>query len=138
MKKASQILFLIGGIIAILGAIGWLVFAIVEFVYAGAAALMANGEDPGSQELVKYIVRYCSDNQCTLTEAAHKLAGVGVLFLFVSLFSIPAAVLSFIARKENAKMGIIITATAFALVSWNPLSIVGGVLGIVDCAVNKK
>ena len=147
MKKASQILFLIGGIVAIIMAIVWLVVAIVDFVYAGASAALAAGEtDVVTAEMQKVINTYCNQHGFVkgggllydYEAASVSYATSGVIFLLVSIFSIPAAVLSFIARKDNAKMGLIITALVFAAISWNPISMVGGVLGIVDCAVNKK
>ena len=142
MKKASQILFLIGGIIAILMAIAMLIVAIVYFVLGGAAAAVSQSASayadlPKSiQEALQDLAKAANVNTWKeLSEYAIKLA---LLFLFVSIFSIPAAILSFIARKPSASMGLIITATVFNIIAWNPVSVVGGVLGIVDCAVNKK
>ena len=142
MKKASQILFLIGGILAILLAVLWLVLAIVFFVDGGIAAAVAS--DPSTlanlpQDVIKALNDLAKAAGVNTWEAlASYCIGLAVMFLFVAIFAIPAAVLSFISRKPSASMGLIITATVFNILCWNPISVVGGVLGIVNCAVNKK
>ena len=140
MKKASKILFLIGGIVAILMAVLMLVLAIVFFVDGGISAAIA--QDPSvladlPQDVVKALNDLAKSAGVNTWKAlADYCIGLAVVFLFVSLFAIPGAILSFIARKDKASMGLIITATAFNIFCWNPVSVVGGVLGIVDCAVN--
>ena len=142
MKKASKILFLIGGIVAIIMAVVFFIVAIVYFVQAGIAAGLQ--QTPSSyadlpesvQKALQDLIKACDAK--SWEDVAKYAAGLGVLFLVVGIFAIPGAILSFIARKDNASMGLIITATAFNIVCWNPVSVVGGVLGIVDCAVNKK
>ena len=142
MKKASQILFLIGGIVAILMAVLMLVLSIVFFVDGGLAAAIS--QDPSVyadlpqsvKEALYDLIKSTGVN--SWKELATYCITLGVVFLFVAIFAIPGAILSFIARKEKASMGLIITATVFNILCWNPVSVVGGVLGIVDCAVNKK
>ncbi len=142
MKVASRILFLIGGILAILMAVLMLVLSIVFFVDGGIAAAVAS--DPSTlanlpQDVVKALNDLAKSAGVNTWQAlAQYCIGIAVMFLFVAIFAIPGAILSFIARKEKASMGLIITATVFNILCWNPVSVVGGVLGIVDCAVNKK
>lgn len=88
------------------------------------------------QEALQDLIK--SSNVQSWKELSEYAIKIALVFLFVSIFSIPAAILSFISRKEKASMGLIITATVFNILAWNPVSVVGGVLGIVDCAVNKK
>lgn len=142
MKVASRILFLIGGIVAILMAVLMLVLSIVFFVDGGISAAIA--QDPSTladlpQDVIKALNDLAKSAGVNTYEALAKYCfGLAVTFLFVAIFAVPGAILSFIARKEKASMGLIITATVFSILCWNPVSVAGGVLGIVDCAVNKK
>lgn len=145
MKKASRILFLIGGITAIILSIVWLVVAIVNFVYGAGASIVA-GLTKGTidVELYKTLVTWLQNHgfninsQADWANAAHTLVASGIVFLVMSVFAIPAAVLCFVARKEDASLGLLITATAFNVLGGAPVGIVGGVLGIVDAAIKNK
>lgn len=145
MKKASQILFLIGGIVAIFLTILWLVLAIVYFIYGGVAAIVA-GTASGdvTQEMYQTVANWMKANgfnilvQSDWKAAAAQLAGTGVLFIIMSVFAIPAAVLCFVARKPSASLGLLITTLVFNILGGAPIGIVGAILGIVDKSVNGK
>ena len=145
MKKASRILFLIGGITAIILSIVWLVVSIINFVYGAGASIVA-GLTKGTidVELYKTIATWLQNHgfnvnsQADWVAASNQLAANGVIFLVMSIFAIPAAVLCFVARKENASLGLLITATVFNVLGGAPVGIVGGVLGIVDAAIKNK
>ena len=73
------------------------------------------------------------------TTPQNLLAACGAIFLVFSLFSIPAAVLSFICKgKEKAGLGLIIPAMALSLFAGSTLSVLGGIFGIIACAQENK
>ena len=134
MKKASKILFLIGGIVTILEAIAFIAIAAVSF-YAVAAA-----QQPNVPEwVVKLIQQIMQDSKCTQEQAVASIATVGILFIVQFALCIPCIVLSFIsASKEKRGLGLLIVSTIFAGAAWSPVSLVGGVLGIVSWATVER
>ncbi len=145
MKKASNILFLIGGIVAILMVILWLVLSIVFFVYGGTAALIAAGEgsnlDPNLVDALQLWMRqngYVKNYIYQYEAASAACIGYGVTLLFMSLFAVPAAILCFICRKKEPSLGLLITTGVFNLLGGAAVGLAGAVVGIVDWAVNGK
>lgn len=134
MKKASKILFLIGGILMIVAAIAYLAIGIVGLV-AGALA-----SSPNIPEWVsKMITEIMSYSNCTKEVAIKSILTVGVLFTVEFVLAIPCAVLSFICSgRDRRPLALLIVATAFGALAWNPLSLVGGVLGIVSWATVER
>lgn len=134
MKKASKILFLIGGILGIIAA--------VAYIAIGAVALYAAyvAKDPAAPEwVIKMINDIMAESKVTLDEAIKSVYVVGVLFIVEFVLAIPCSVLAFICKgKENRPLPLLIVATVFAGAAWNPLCLVGGVLGIVSWATVER
>ena len=134
MKKASKILFLIGAIVTILQAIFFVIIAGVSFYAAAAAQSEAIPE-----WVIKLIQQIMQDNQCTKEQAVASIATVGVIFIIEFALCIPCIVLSFIsANKEKRGLGLLIVSTVFAGAAWSPISLVGGILGIVSWATVER
>ena len=141
MKKASQILFLVGGILAILLAVLWLVLSIVYFVNAAAALTLAEGYSGADlpQPVKDFITQWAQDNHCSSwKEVATQITGFAVWFLIMCIFSIPAAILSFICKKEKRGLPLLIVATVVNAVGGCVVSVVGGVLGIISWAIWER
>lgn len=134
MKKASKILFLIGGILTILEAIAFIAIAAVSFYVVAVA------QDPDvPQWVAKLINQIMADSHVTAEQAIASVAAVGILFIVQFALCIPCIVLSFIsASKEKRGLGLLIVSTVFAGAAWSPLSLVGGVLGIVSWATVER
>ena len=134
MRKASKILFLIGGILTILAAIAFVAIGGVSLT-AGALAKSA-----GCPEwVIKMINEIMADSKCTFEQAVDSLLTVGVLFVVEFVLCIPCAVLAFICNgKDRRPLPLLIVATAFAVLAWSPLCLAGGVLGIVNWATVER
>ena len=135
MKKASKILFLIGGIVTILAAIAFLVIGIVAFA-AGALA-----SSPDAPEWVnKLIQQIIADNPgFDVKKAVELIKIVGYIFVVLFALAVASVVLSFIcASKEYRPLPLLIVATAFAAVGGSPLSILGGIFGIINWAQERR
>ena len=152
MRKASKILFLIGGILAILASVAFLVVAIVEFVQGGVILAYVEAYKDGkvTKEMAEAL-----DELLKAMGYEHGLLDIGslnalealgeqriasaVYFLICSIVAIPAAVLAFICKgKEKPSLPLLIVATVLNGFVWNVVAVVGGILGIVDWAVNHN
>lgn len=134
MKKASKILFLIGGILMIIAAIAYLAIGIVGLA---AGALATTSDVP--EWVQKMIIDIMADSHCTKEVAVQSILTVGVLFVVEFVLAIPCAVLAFISSsKDRRPLPLLIVATAFGVLAWNPLCMVGGVLGIVSWATVER
>ena len=132
MRKASRILFLIGAILAILGFFAFIGLGIFMLVLYGMV-----GEPDAPAWLAELLQKIAQEFKTTTPQ--NLLAACGALFLVFSLFSIPAAVLSFICKgKEKAGLGLIIPAMALSLFAGSTLSVLGGIFGIIACAQENK
>lgn len=152
MRKASKILFLIGGIFAILASIAFLVVAIVEFVQGGVILAYVEAARSGKatkemlealDELLKAMGYehgiYDISSLNALEALGNQRLASAVYFLICSIVAIPAAVLAFICKgKEKPGLALLIVATVLNGFVWNIVAVVGGVLGIVDWAVNHN
>ena len=134
MKKASKILFLIGGILGIFGAIAYIALSGVCF-YAVAVA-----EDPDvPQWVVELIQKIVADSKVTPEQAVAAIATVAIVFMVLFILSIPAIVLSFVcSSKDKRPLPLLIVATAISLTAGSALSVVGGVLGIVSWSTVER
>ena len=138
MKKASKILFLVGGVLAILSIIAYLLFAIATFVCGGVVIALSEGGtvDPKIADIFN---KLAADTGLALAEIGAIYITMGVVFAVLFVFSIASTVLSFIDRaKENPGLGLLIPSTAIHLFAGNLVSLVGGVLGIVYWATKGK
>ena len=142
MRKASKILCLIGGILAIVLAVVWLIMAVVYFIYGAAAAAIAAGNVGGDlpQSIKDFLIKFIEQHpEYTSWDAiASALFAKAILFVVMFLFSIPCAVISFIVSKKE-KTGLPLP-IVLAVLSWagNVVSFVGAVLAIVNWAVVER
>ena len=134
MKKASKILFLIGGILMIVAAIAYLAIGIVGLV----AGVLASSPDIPDW-VAKMINDIMADSHCTFEVAVKSILTVGILFSVEFILAIPCAVLAFICSgRDRRPLPLLIVATAFSVLAWNPLCMVGGVLGIVSWSTVER
>ena len=122
MRRASNILFLIGGIYAIISAVTLFVFAII-FLTGGLPFLgqyltplfeQAGIDDPEKVTLAIQIASIC----------------MGVFFLLMAILCIPSAILSFVVRGKPTK-GLLIANIVIGYFCGTTYNVVGGVLGLV-------
>lgn len=135
MKKASKVLFLVGGIVTILAAIAFIILGIIS-LSAGVLATAADVPD-----FVKEIIAAIQKDypSYTVQQIADLLKAVGAVFIVLFVLAIAAVVLSFIcSSKEHRPLPLLIVATAFAVVGGSPLSILGGIFGIINWAQERK
>ena len=126
MRKASRILFLIGAILAIVSFVSLLIAGGFMLYAAGLA-----GTPDAPQwvtELLAKIAQYFK-----VAKPEQFVLAFGVFCVVFAALSVPAAVLAFICRgKEKPGLGLVITATAFAVASGSTLCILGGIFGIIS------
>lgn len=135
MKKASKILFLIGGIVTILAAIAFLVIGLVALVAGGLAS------QPDAPEWVtKLINQIIADNPgFDFKKAIDLVLAVGYVFVVLFALAVASVVLSFIcSSKEYRPLPLLIVATAFAVVGGSPLSILGGIFGFINWGQERR
>ena len=139
MRKATKIVLLIAGILSIVGAVGWLIGSMVYLICGVVAAAAAGGSASGDipEAIVNFIVDYAQSHGLNLEETASALLATGIIYLVFAIFCIPAAILSFIARKKEAK-GPYIACIVFGALSATGVALVGGVLGLIALAVEPK
>ena len=133
MKKASKILFLVGGILTIFAAIGFVILAGFSF-YAVAVA-----EEPDAPQWVIKLVNDLIAEGSTKEQALAAITLVGAVFIVQFILSIPCAVLAFVTSgKDKRGLGLLIVSTVFATLAWSPVCLVGGVLGIVSWSTVER
>ena len=138
MLKASKILFLVGGVLAILGIICYILFAAGTFVCGGLAIAIAEGGNPG-QEIMDMFNKLIAETKMTIQEIGAAFITMGVVFVVVSVFGIASIVLSFIDKaRPNPGLGLLIPSTVIHLLAGNFVSLVGGVLAIVYWATKGR
>jgi len=134
MRKASKVLFLIGGIVTILAAIAFIVLGILGMVVGGLAT------SPNAPDFVKEIIAAIQKEYpaYSVQQIADLLKTVGAVFIVLFVFAIAAVVLSFIcASKENRPLPLLIVASVFAIGGGSVLSVLGGIFGIINWAQER-
>ena len=106
MKKASDICLIIGGVLAILNAIGFLVASIIMFVFASPAfkQMVIEGLQNGS---IKSSLPGTPEEVATALQVV--FLGLGCGFLPFFLFAVLSAVFSFIAPKKEQMSSMFLT-----------------------------
>ena len=133
MKKASNILLLVGGILSINSAVIMLILAVVLFAggqfFADAIkAGIENGTIPTegtaftAEQLDAFIKMY--------------FAVLGVTFVVVGGLCIPGAIFSFKARSADSKTGYILAIVFGAMT--NALTLVGAILGLIAFSKSER
>ena len=128
MKKAANILFLVGAILSIVCAVGYLVSAILCLVFAGNEAMIA--------EIINKVVE--SGGQLPPGFTAEELAqficaysiGCAVGLFLLTACAAVNAVFSFKARNTDNK-AMFILAIVFGVLSCTEVSAVGGVFALI-------
>ena len=135
MKKASKVLFLIGGIVGILAAI---VFLALGIVYLSVGFLATSADIPDwAQKIINEII--AQNPGYTIAQVASVLKTIGAVLIVFFVVAVAAVVLSFIcSSKEYRPLPLLIVATAFAAAGGTVLSILGGIFGIINWAQERK
>lgn len=140
MKKATQIVLLIAGILAIICAVAYLISSIVYFAAGGVAVMIANGTIPESdfpQWAQQIIDQISAGKEYGSWEAlAAALFTAGAFLLIFAIFCVPAAILSFIAKSKDSK-GLYICCIIFGILSTTIVATAGGILGLIHQTVDK-
>ena len=128
MKKASDILMLISGVISILWAVGYLISAIVFFVLC-------------SPQATEFIVNGLKDGtiHSTLPGTPEEIAAalqivfltIAVIMVVALAFAITCAVFSFTTKNSRSTIGYILV-LVFGVLSGTFVGTVGGILGLVS------
>ena len=134
MKKATRILLLVSGIMSIVDAVILLITSIVFMVLS-------------SPSLRQYYVDGLRDGSVhsSFTGSPEEVAKaiqavflvVGIILLFVTIFAIANAVVSFLARNKESK-GLYIMAIVFGVLSGVAVSVVGGIFGLCVLGNNNN
>ena len=128
MKKASKILLIINGVLAILAAIGFLVTGVI-FMY---------GATPEAREMIlKLIDEGAITTSTTMTReelatfVQTMSSSLGIGFVISAVLNIPNAVLSLIAAgKEKKPLYIIVI--VLSVLSSTLVGILGGIFGLIS------
>ena len=131
MKNASKILFLVGGILAILAIIGYALCFAGSFVCGGLAIAVLEGQSP-SQEITDLFGKMVEETHMTLQQISVSFMTMGAVFVVLFVFSIASTVLSFVDRsRENPGLGLLIPSAVIHLCAGNMVSLAGAIVGIV-------
>ena len=138
MKKASSIVLLISGIIAILGIVAYLLFAVLLCICGGLMICLDNGTIPAAdcpQWVFDYIEVFAPAGWNN--DVIAYIFSYGATFLIFAIFCIPAAILSFSARGKQTT-GLYVCCIVFGVLSGTGLSTIGGILGLIGNAIENK
>lgn len=139
MRKASSIVLLISGILAILGLVAYLVVSIVHFAMGGFLVALQNGTISYAdvpQSVWDFVDSIFGSHVVSDEMIAYMFSRASTYLIF-ALFCIPAAILSFTARGKNST-GLYICCIVFGVLSATGLSIVGGILGLIANGMEKN
>lgn len=138
MKQTSKVLFLVGGILAILCIIVFALCAVACFVTGGMAVAILEGANPG-QEIVDIFNKMVAETGRTLKELAAIFIYMGVVSAVMFVFSIASTVLSFIDKaRPNPGLGLLIPSAVVHLLAGNIVSLAGSVVAIVYWATKGR
>ena len=127
MKKASDICLIIGGVLAILNAIGFIAAGIVMFVFSGPAfkQMIIDG-------LNNHTIK--SDIPGTPEEIATAIQIIfltlGCVFLPLAAFAILSAVFSFLGVSKRTNVFYVLN-IVFGVIGASIVNTVGGVIGLL-------
>ena len=133
MRKASNIILLVGAIISIVTALIFLIMGIV-FTLAGQLP---------TEEVIKGLSDGTYTTTISGTPEEQALAikavstGLGVFFLLATVFNIVNTVLAFVARSKKST-GLYVANIVFGVLSMTEVTIVGGIFGLVANSTEKN
>lgn len=126
MKKASDILLLIAGIVSIMAGIFYLVLMIVFFVLGSVdTSTIAQYIREGK---INSSVNGTAEEQAEVIKILFVV--LAIVFLFLTVFTVVNAVISFVGKARGTK-GLYIANIVFGILSSVVLNLVGGILGVV-------
>ena len=138
MKKASNILFIIGGIFAIFGLIAYLGLGIGSFVVVGFAQAINAGKGL-EPDILDFFNKMCLELHVNMVELEALFMTYAIVFMILFVFSIASVVMSFIDKaKDNPGLGLLIPSVLIHACAGNLISFVGGVLAIINWAINGR
>ena len=135
MKKASEILLLIGFILAIVGAVGLFITAIVFFVLGSPAMREMIIEGINNGTIVINGFTGTAEEAATIYQAA--MLGTGFGMLVGAAVEVGGAVVCFLARQKQ-RQGLYIATIVLGALGAGACLIVGGIFGLVACATKKE
>lgn len=126
MKKASDILLLIAGIVSIMAAIFYLVLMIVFFVLGSVdTSTIAQYIREGK---INSSINGTAEEQAEVIKVLFVV--LAIVFLILTVFTVVNAVISFVGKARGTK-GLYIANIVFGILSSVVLNLVGGILGVV-------
>ena len=134
MKKASEILLLIGFILAIISAVGLLIAAIVFFVLGSPAMKEFVIEGINNGTIVVNGFNGSAEDAALFYQAA--MIGGGVGMLIAMAIEIAGAIVCFFARQRQVQ-GLYIASIVLGALGAGACLIVGGVFGLVALGQRK-
>ena len=135
MKKASNILLIVGAITSIVAVISVLITSIVflslttDVARDGIREMYENGQITSSQHFA------------TSEEAVNffvgMFGGIGIFLLLYSIVIIANVVVSFVAKAKSSKP-VYIVSLVISIFASNVFSIVGSILGLVSASIKQE
>ena len=135
MKKASEILLLIGFILAIISAVGLFIAAIIFFVLGSPAMkeMIIEGINNGS--IVVNGFKGTAEEAATIYQAA--MLGSGIAMLFAMAVEIAGAIVCFLARQRKVQ-GLYIATIVLGALGAGACLIVGSIFGLVALGQQRE
>ena len=130
MNKTARTLLIIGGVLAILGAIGGLIFTVLFYGIAGAAA------NPDLAAQVKEAIKasYPTYTEAQINEVYDQLVNfsktAATVQLVLTIFTFLAAVMAFVTIGVKAT-ALSIVCIVLGVLSANIFILIGGIVGVV-------
>ncbi len=130
MKKASNILLLVGTIIAIITAVSFLIVAITSFASSAFIAEL--------KELAKQYVGEDLDVETAELLIRIFVVVYGITFAICGLLNIILAIVANGARKADAKKSSFIRCIVFGAIAGGYVCLAGGILGLIAYGKEQK
>lgn len=128
MKKASSILLLIGGILEITAAVGFMIAGVVMLLFG----------TPVMTNLLREIATEAAKDSTTSVSVdtlmqifMYTFVSMGVTFLVTCVISVVGAILTFKASKRQTR-GLFIAAMVFGILSGTVVATVGSIFGLIS------
>lgn len=128
MKRASNILLLIGGILEITAAVGFMIAGVVMLLFG----------TPVMTNLLREIATEAAKDSTTSVSVdtlmqifMYTFVSMGVTFLVTCVISVVGAILTFKASKNQTR-GLFIASMVFGILSGTVVATVGSILGLIS------
>lgn len=139
MRKASQIVLLVAGILSVVAAVGLFLSALLYGIGGTLFVLLANGTIPtdGCPEGVFKFLEAIAGTRVASAAIISAMFTYTATYAVLAVLNIPAAALAFAAKGKN-KTGLFIACIVLGVVSGNIVAVVGAVLGLVANGIENK